>query len=60
MMADMMKIKLVRSPIGRPEKHKKIVQSLGLTKMNRVKEIPDNDATRGQVNKISHLVAVVE
>ncbi|MEG3639776.1 50S ribosomal protein L30 [Magnetococcus sp. PR-3] len=59
-MADMIKVKLVRSPIGRPEKHKRIVTSLGLTKMNRVKELPDNDAIRGQIKKISHLVAVVD
>ncbi len=41
------KIKLVRSVICTPEKHKKIVRSLGLQKLNRVVERPDTPAFRG-------------
>ena len=37
----MIKIKLVRSPICTPEKHKVIVRSLGLKKMNQIVERPD-------------------
>jgi large subunit ribosomal protein L30 len=54
------KIKLVRSPICTPEKHKSIVRSLGLRKLNQVVERPDTDAFRGMVRKIPHLLAVVE
>jgi len=54
------KIKLVRSPIGAPEKHKKIVRSLGLRKINQVVEKPDTPAFRGMVAKIPHLVEVSE
>jgi large subunit ribosomal protein L30 len=54
------KIKLVRSPICTPEKHKKIVRGLGLRKMNQVVERPDTPAFRGMVRKIPHLLAVVE
>jgi len=54
------KIKLVRSPICAPEKHKKIVRSLGLRKLNQVVERPDNPGFRGMVLKIPHLLAVVE
>ena len=54
------KIKLVRSPICTPEKHKSIVRSLGLRKMNQVVERPDSPVFRGMVKKIPHLLAVVE
>ena len=54
------KIKLVRSPIGRPEKQKKIVRSLGLKKMNQVVERPDTPAFRGMVEKVPHLLAIVD
>jgi large subunit ribosomal protein L30 len=54
------KIKLVRSPICTPEKHKVIVRSLGLKKMNQIVERPDTPSFRGMVAKIPHLLAVVE
>ncbi len=54
----MLKIKLNKSLIGRPEKHRKILQSLGLTKINREKEFKDNPATRGIIKKVQHLVSV--
>jgi len=53
------KIKLVRSPICAPEKHKVVVRGLGLRKINQVVERPDNGAIRGMVAKVPHLVAVV-
>ena len=54
------KIKLVRSPICTPEKHKVIVRSLGLRKVNHVVERPDTPGFRGMVAKIPHLLAIVE
>ena len=54
------KIKLIRSPICTPEKHKVIVRALGLKKMNRIVERPDTPAFRGMVKKIPHLLAIVE
>lgn len=54
------RIKLVRSPICAPEKHKKIVRALGLTKMNMTVDRPDNAGFRGMVAKIPHLLAIVE
>jgi len=56
----MIKIKLIGSPICCPEKHKSIVRSLGLKKMNRVVERPDTPAFRGMVAKIPHLLAIVK
>jgi large subunit ribosomal protein L30 len=54
------KIKLVRSPICCPEKHKKIVRSLGLKTMNRTVERPDTPVFRGMVAKIPHLLEIVK
>jgi large subunit ribosomal protein L30 len=54
------RIRLVRSTICAPEKHKAIVRSLGLRKINQVVERPDTDAFRGVVKKIPHLLALVE
>ena len=54
------KIKLIRSPICTPEKHKVIVRSLGLRKMNQIVERPDTPSFRGFVKKIPHLLALVD
>ena len=54
------KIKLVRSPICTPEKHKVIVRSLGLKKLNQVVERPDTPGFRGMVKKIPHLLELVK
>ncbi|HYP05757.1 MAG TPA: 50S ribosomal protein L30 [Bryobacteraceae bacterium] len=56
----MIKIKLVKSPICTPEKHKVIVRSLGLRKINQVVERPDSPSFRGMVAKIPHLLAIVD
>jgi len=54
------RIKLVRSPICAPEKHKKIVRALGLRKLNQVVEKPDTPGFRGMVAKIPHLLSLAE
>ena len=54
------KIKLVKSPICTPEKHKVIVRSLGLRRMNQVVERPDTAAFRGMVAKVPHLLAIID
>lgn len=59
-MAGTLKITLVRSMIGRPEKHRKVLRGMGLTKMNRTVELKDTASIRGMVNAVSHLVNVEE
>jgi len=59
-MEGMIKIKLVRSPISTPAKHKRTVRGLGLRKLNQIVERPDTPAFRGMVKAIPHLVEVVE
>jgi len=54
------KIKLVRSPICAPQKHKQVVRGLGLRKINQVVERPDTPAFRGMVKKVPHLLAILE
>jgi large subunit ribosomal protein L30 len=58
--ATMIKIKLKRSPICTPEKHKVIVRSLGLKKLNSMVERPDTPEFRGMVAKIPHLLEIVK
>ena len=59
-MAGTIKIKLIRSVICTPEKHKVIVRALGLKKMNQVVVRPDTPSFRGFVKKIPHLLALVD
>jgi large subunit ribosomal protein L30 len=54
------KIKLVRSPICTPLKHKIIVRALGLKKINRIVVKPDTPGFRGMVAKVPHLLQIVE
>lgn len=54
------KIKQVRSSIQRPKKHKLILVALGLRKMNQVVEHDDTPSIRGMVEKVKHLVMIVE
>ncbi len=55
-MAGILKITLVKSMIGRPEKHRKVLRGMGLTKLNRTVELEDTPAIRGMVGAVSHLV----
>ena len=51
-MADTIKVTLVKSPIGAVPKHKKTVKAMGLTKMHKTVEMPDNAATRGMIQQV--------
>ncbi|MEE1313260.1 MAG: 50S ribosomal protein L30 [Lachnospiraceae bacterium] len=59
-MAEKLKITLVKSPIGAIPKHKKTVEALGLRKVNKTVEMPDNAAVRGMIKQVNHLVKVEE
>ena len=45
-MADKVRVTLVKSPIGAVPKHKKTLEALGLRKLNKTVELPNNDATK--------------
>jgi large subunit ribosomal protein L30 len=53
-------ITLVRSPIGYPKRQKATLKALGLKKINQTVSRTDNEAVRGMVEKVSHLVVVDE
>ena len=59
-MADKLRVTLVKSTIGAVPKHVKTVEALGLRKLNKTVELPDNAATRGMVKQVQHLVKVEE
>ncbi|HHX00675.1 MAG TPA: 50S ribosomal protein L30 [Acholeplasmataceae bacterium] len=54
-----LKIKLVRSGIARNPNQVKTLKALGLTKINQVVTKPDNEAIRGMIATVSHLVEVL-
>ena len=59
-MAEKIRITLVKSPIGAVPKHRKTVEAMGLTKMHKTVELPDNAATRGQIQQIGYMLKVEE
>ncbi|MGD9411464.1 MAG: 50S ribosomal protein L30 [Desulfobacterales bacterium] len=59
-MAGSVKIKLIRSMIGRPEKHRKVLRGMGLTRLNKTVELKDTPEIRGMINKVIHLVSTEE
>ena len=52
------KVKQIRSPIGRKSIQKKILISLGLNKINRERILEDTPSIKGMINKVKHLVKV--
>ena len=59
-MAEKLKITLVKSPIGAVPKQRATVEALGLRKLNKTVEMPDNEAFRGMICHVRHLVKVEE
>ena len=56
----MIRVVLVKSPIGFSKDQKRTVTALGLNKLNSTHELPDNEAVRGMIFKVKHLVRVEE
>ncbi|MBE5864295.1 MAG: 50S ribosomal protein L30 [Lachnospiraceae bacterium] len=59
-MAKKLKITLAKSTIGSVPKNKAIVESMGLRKIGKTVILPDNDATRGQIRLVNHMLKVEE
>ena len=59
-MGNILKIKMVKSEIGRPEKQRKILRGMGLNKLNSTVTLADTPQVRGMINKVVHLVSVEE
>jgi len=54
------KVEQIGSPIRREGSQRATLIGLGLNKIGRVKELQDNPSTRGMIDKVAHLVRVVE
>ena len=55
-----LKVTLKRSIIGRPQNQRDTVKALGLTKINSSVVKPSNEAIKGMINTVSHLVDAEE
>lgn len=56
----MLRVKLVRSPIGHTARNRATVAALGLRKVHQTVELPDNDSVRGMIFRVKHMLAVEE
>ena len=54
------KIKQVKSKIGYNRKQRATLRGLGFRRMQQVVELEDTAAVRGMINRVSHLVDVLE
>jgi large subunit ribosomal protein L30 len=59
-MSAKLKITLVKSMVGRPEKQRKVLRGMGLTKLNKTVFLNNTPSIRGMVNAVSHLVKAEE
>ena len=55
-----LKITLRKSMIGRPEKHRRVVHSLGLKKLNKTVVLKGTPTVRGMIRKVSHMLELEE
>jgi large subunit ribosomal protein L30 len=56
--AEKITVRLVRSMIGRPEKQRLVLRGMGLTKLQKVVQLPDTPQVRGMIDKVKHLVRI--
>jgi large subunit ribosomal protein L30 len=59
-MAKTIVVKQIGSPIRRPADQRATLVGLGLNKMHKTRELEDTSSVRGMVNKIPHLVEIIE
>ena len=59
-MAKTIVVKQIGSPIRRPADQRQTLIGLGLNKMHKTRELEDTPSVRGMVNKIPHLVEIIE
>ncbi len=59
-MANILKVTLIKSPIGRLRKHRECVRGLGLRRLHQTIEVQDTPQNRGMINKIAYMLRVEE
>ena len=53
-------VEQIGSPIRRPDRQQKVLVGLGLNKMHRRRTLEDTPAVRGMINKVHHMVRIVD
>jgi large subunit ribosomal protein L30 len=56
----MIKVEQIGSPLRRQHTQRETLVGLGLNKIGRSRDLPDTPMTRGMINKVKHLVRVVD
>lgn len=51
-------VRLIRSMIGHPEKHRAVLRGMGLTRMHKAVTLPDTPQVWGMIDKVKHMVRV--
>ncbi len=59
-MSNTIKVKQVGSPIRKPASQRATLIGLGLNKMHKVRNLEDTPSIRGMINRVSHLVEIIE
>jgi large subunit ribosomal protein L30 len=59
-MSDHILVKLIKSGIGKPQKHRQILHGLGLTALNKSVVLKNTPEVIGMIRKVSHMVKVSE
>jgi large subunit ribosomal protein L30 len=59
-MSKTLRVTLVKSMVGRPKKQRKVLQGMGLTRLNKSVFLKDTPSIRGMINAVSHLVKAEE
>ena len=54
-----LKVKLIKSAIGRPPKQRKVLKGLNLNRLNKMVTLKDTREIRGMIEKVSHLVEII-
>jgi large subunit ribosomal protein L30 len=57
-MSEQLTVKLIKSGIGKPLKHRQILLGLGLNKLNKTVQLKNTPEIQGMINKVSHMVQV--
>lgn len=60
MASKMIKVTLIKSPIGRVERHRACVRGLGLRRMHHTVTVADTPENRGMINKVVDMLAIEE
>jgi large subunit ribosomal protein L30 len=59
-MAGTLKITLIKSMIGKPEKQRRVLRGMGLTRLHKTVELADTPAIRGMIHQVGHMVKAEE